>query len=197
MAWRSWYGALYAEDVIRLTPRLTLSLGFRDEFTTGWNEAHGRASNYTYPNGVISSQPTVGTSVFTVNNAKFLPQPRIGLAWSPFTTQAARSFARASACTTICRMRWATAPIRTLHLIRPIVCRPCRFHRCPSSIGSDSRDCETRARRSPAGSANADVDFLVAACQQAMTANTSLTVGYVGRMAIMNCSAWTRMSRSR
>ena len=37
-----------------------------------------------YPNGVISTQPQVGTSAFTVNNAKFLPEPRIGLAWSPF-----------------------------------------------------------------------------------------------------------------
>ena len=25
-----------------------MTLGFRDEFTTGWNEAHGRASTYTY-----------------------------------------------------------------------------------------------------------------------------------------------------
>ena len=84
MNWRSLFGAWYAEDVIRVTPKLTLSLGFRDEFTTGWNEAHGRAANYTYPNGVISTQPHIGNSVFTANNAKFLPQPRIGLAWSPF-----------------------------------------------------------------------------------------------------------------
>ena len=47
-------------------------------------EANGRASNYSYTNGIISSQPHIGTSVFTVNNAKFLPQPRAGLAWSPF-----------------------------------------------------------------------------------------------------------------
>ena len=67
---------------IRLRPNLTLSLGFRDEFTTGWNEVDGRASTYTYPNGVIASQPTVGSSAFTVNNGKFLPQPRLGLAWS-------------------------------------------------------------------------------------------------------------------
>ncbi len=40
-----------------LSPRLTLSLGFRDEFSTGWNEAYGKASNYTFANGVISSQP--------------------------------------------------------------------------------------------------------------------------------------------
>ncbi len=72
------------QDTIRVTPRLTVTLGFRDEFDTGWNEAHGRASNYTYPDGIISSQPAIGNSVFTVNNAKFLPQPRVGLAWSPF-----------------------------------------------------------------------------------------------------------------
>lgn len=81
--WRSLFGALYAEDVIRVSPAFTLSLGFRDEFTTGWNEAHGRAANYSFANGVINTQPLIGNSVFTVNNAKFLPQPRIGLAWSP------------------------------------------------------------------------------------------------------------------
>ena len=83
MAWRSLYGAFFAQDVIRLSPRLTVSLGFRDEFSTGWNEAHGRASNYTFSNGIISSLPRVSDSLFTVNNAKVLPQPRIGLAWSP------------------------------------------------------------------------------------------------------------------
>jgi len=87
MNWRSLFGAFYAEDVIRVTPKLTLSLGFRDEFSTGWNEAHGRAANYTFPNGVISDQPHIGDSLFTENNAKFLPQPRIGVAWSPFSNK--------------------------------------------------------------------------------------------------------------
>ncbi|HEX3880458.1 MAG TPA: carboxypeptidase regulatory-like domain-containing protein, partial [Bryobacteraceae bacterium] len=82
LGWRSWFGAFYAEDAIRLRPNLTLSLGFRDEFTTGWNEQFDRASTYTYPNGIISSQPTVGSSAFTDNKGKFLPQPRIGLAWA-------------------------------------------------------------------------------------------------------------------
>ena len=49
LGWRSLFGAFYVEDVIRLSPRLTLSLGFRDESSTGWNEAHGRAANYTTP----------------------------------------------------------------------------------------------------------------------------------------------------
>ena len=84
LGWRSWYGAWYAEDAIRVTPKLTITVGFRDEFTTGWNEVKNRASVYTYPNGEISSQPAVGSSAFTVNNAKFLPQPRLGLAWRPF-----------------------------------------------------------------------------------------------------------------
>ena len=87
LGWRSLFGALYAEDTIRATSRLTLTIGFRDESSTGWNEVHGRASTYTYPNGIISTQPTIGNSAFTVNNAKFLPQPRLGLAFSPSLTR--------------------------------------------------------------------------------------------------------------
>ena len=87
MNWRSLLGALHAQDTIRVSPRLTVTLGFRAEFTTGWNEAHGRAANYTFTNGVISTQPRVADSLFTMNNAKFLPQPRIGVAWSPFSAK--------------------------------------------------------------------------------------------------------------
>jgi hypothetical protein len=83
LSWRSLFGAFYAEDVIRVSPAFTLSLGFRDEFSTGWNEAFGRASNYQFTNGVINTQPTIGNRTFINNNAWFLPQPRIGLAWSP------------------------------------------------------------------------------------------------------------------
>jgi hypothetical protein len=83
MNWRSLFGAWYVEDVIRWKPSLAVTLGLRDEFTTGWNEAHGRAANYFYTNGVINSAPHVGGSEFSTNNAKFLPQPRIGIAWSP------------------------------------------------------------------------------------------------------------------
>jgi hypothetical protein len=84
MNWRSFLSALYAEDVIRLNRKLTVSLGIRTEFTNGWNEAHGRAANYSFTNGVISNQPRVADQEFTTNNARFLPQPRIGVAWIPF-----------------------------------------------------------------------------------------------------------------
>ena len=84
LSWRSLEGAFFAEDAIKLTPSLEVRLGFRGEFTNGWNEANGRASNYLFTNGVINTNPTVGSSAFTVNNAKFLPAPRVGIAWSPF-----------------------------------------------------------------------------------------------------------------
>src|SRR6185437_14487243 len=41
LGWRSLFGAWYAEDSIRLRPNLTVRLGVRHEFTTGWNEAFG------------------------------------------------------------------------------------------------------------------------------------------------------------
>ncbi|MDE3197210.1 MAG: carboxypeptidase regulatory-like domain-containing protein, partial [Acidobacteriota bacterium] len=95
LGWRSLFTASYVEDVIRLRPHLTVSLGFRDESSTGWNEAHGRAATYTFTNGVISTQPVIGSSAFTGNNAKFLPQPRFGLAWSPGVVRSHATVVRA------------------------------------------------------------------------------------------------------
>ena len=57
----------------RLRRNLTLRVGLRHEFTTGWNEDSGRAANYvTDANGVLMTDPLVGNSVFTQNNAKQL-----------------------------------------------------------------------------------------------------------------------------
>jgi hypothetical protein len=85
LGWRSLEGAFYTEDTIRVNPSLELRFGFRGELTNGYNEVLGRASNYAFEsNGVIQTQPVVGTSPFSENNAKFLPAPRVGFAWSPF-----------------------------------------------------------------------------------------------------------------
>lgn len=84
LSWRSLEGAAYAEDTIRLKPSFELELGFRDEFTNGWNEASGRSSNYAFDaNGVIETQPFLGRSAFTANRATFLPAPRVAFSWSP------------------------------------------------------------------------------------------------------------------
>jgi Carboxypeptidase regulatory-like domain/TonB-dependent Receptor Plug Domain len=86
LGWRSLFGAFYVEDTIKLRPNLTLQLGLRDEFTTGWNEVFGRAANYiTNGQSVLLTTPRVADSVFTQNNAKYLLGPRVGLAWDPFS----------------------------------------------------------------------------------------------------------------
>jgi hypothetical protein len=85
LGWRSWFGAAYVDDTIRLRPNLTLDLGLRYEYTTGWNEVSGRAANYITDNtGVLETAPITGQSIFTKNNARKLFAPRIGLAWDPF-----------------------------------------------------------------------------------------------------------------
>src|SRR5438445_5088955 len=88
LGWRSLEGAFYVEDAIRVKPSLELRIGFRAEFTNGWNEANGRASNYLFDSsGVIGTQPEVSGSAFTANTAKCLPAPRVSVAWSPFASK--------------------------------------------------------------------------------------------------------------
>jgi len=85
LGWRSLYGAWYVQDSIRLRRNLTVQLGLRHEFDTGWNEESGRAANYvTDANGVLVTNPVVGSSAFTQNNAKKLFGPRVGIAWDVF-----------------------------------------------------------------------------------------------------------------
>jgi hypothetical protein len=180
LGWRSLFTAEYAEDVIRLNRKLTLTLGFRAESSTGWNEAHGRAATYTYPNGIISTQPTLSSSAFTVNNAKFLPEPRFGLAWSPF----------ANAHPTVIRIGWGmyndlqdalgyrtdqNAPFNpTYNLstnvsqlpILPAAAVPSGAKLVPGGVQPDMQTPTVMSW-----------SFRV---QQQITANTALTVGYVG-----------------
>jgi hypothetical protein len=81
LGWRSLEGAAFIEDTVKLTPRLELRAGFRSESTNGWNEAQGRASNYIVTDGVLQTQPRIGGSALTKNNAVWLPEPRVGFAW--------------------------------------------------------------------------------------------------------------------
>ena len=85
LGWRSLFGAWYVQDAIKLRRNLTIRAGVRQEFTTGWNEAFGRAANYIPDaNGVLETAPRVANSVYTQNNATHLFSGRIGLAWDPF-----------------------------------------------------------------------------------------------------------------
>ncbi|HEX4153980.1 MAG TPA: carboxypeptidase-like regulatory domain-containing protein [Acidobacteriaceae bacterium] len=89
LAWRSLFAAAYVEDTWKPTPALEIRAGLRSESTTGWNEAQGRAAVYGFtPSAVsgelpvINTNPTTGSSGLTDNRAKFLPEPRFGLAWN-------------------------------------------------------------------------------------------------------------------
>ena len=84
LGWRSLFGAGFIEDAWKVTPRLELRGGFRFESTNGWNEAHSRASNYGFTNGVINTNPTIGGSALLDNRATFMPEPRIGVAYDLF-----------------------------------------------------------------------------------------------------------------
>src|SRR5205809_761372 len=81
MYWRSTEGAWYVQDVMQLRPNLTLRAGLRHEFTNGWNEKYGRASQYIPDaGGVLTSDPVtsathIGRSTFLENNAKKLFSP--------------------------------------------------------------------------------------------------------------------------
>ncbi len=77
-------GAWYVQDAMKVRQNLTVEVGLRHEFDTGWNEEAGRAANFiTDANGVLETSPRIGGSAFTQNNAKWLFGPRVAVAWDP------------------------------------------------------------------------------------------------------------------
>jgi len=84
LGWRSLFGAGFIEDAWKITPRLELRAGLRVESSNGWNESRGRAANYLFTDGVINSTPFVGSAALTDNKAKFMPEPRVGIAYDPW-----------------------------------------------------------------------------------------------------------------
>ncbi len=87
LSYRTTLAAWYVQDEIKLKPNLSLRLGLRDEMTTGFNEKSCRAANYEFdPNGIPNTEPFIGCSALTQNNALALLQPGIGLAWDPTGT---------------------------------------------------------------------------------------------------------------
>ncbi len=81
LGWRTLAGSGFVQDTIKVNKRLELRAGFRSESTDGWNEAQGRAANYAIVNGVLQTQPIIGSSALTTNRAVLLPEPRVGFAW--------------------------------------------------------------------------------------------------------------------
>jgi hypothetical protein len=84
LGWRSLFASAFVEDIWKINKRLEVRAGFRSESTNGWNEVLGRAGNYAIVNGIVQTNPVVGSSALTNNRAKFLPNPRVGFAWDVF-----------------------------------------------------------------------------------------------------------------
>jgi Carboxypeptidase regulatory-like domain len=180
LGWRSWLGAGYIEDTIRFTPRLEVRAGIRFESTNGWNESQGRAANYGFTNGVINTNPTVSSAALTDNRAKFLPEPRVGLAWDPHgdgktSVRAAFGLHRSLLDTLDYRLDQA-APFNTTLTL--------------SSVAVSSLNI-TPSTPPPAGSliSPSNVQTNIATpivlswslfVEQQIAPNTSLTIGYVG-----------------
>jgi hypothetical protein len=82
LGWRALFIDGYLEDTYRPTPRLELRAGFRSESSTGWSESQGRAGVYDFTDGVIDTTPSVQSNALMDNRAKFLAEPRLGLAWN-------------------------------------------------------------------------------------------------------------------
>ena len=178
LGWRSSEGAFYAEDAVKLKPSLELRVGFRGEFTNGWNEVDGRASNYLYNSaGVILSPPAVGTSALAVNNAKFLPAPRLSLAWAPFASK--KTVVRAGVgvyyalLDSLSYRLDQNPPYNTVYAVKNIPF---------SSIGPDKT--YTGAKIIPSGVQpnlqTPTVESYTFKIEQQIAPNTVLSVGYIG-----------------
>src|SRR5215467_14335203 len=87
LGWRQWEGAFYFQDEMKLKSNFTLRLGLRDEMTNGWHEVRSRCSNLLYDAlGAPTNDFLTGDSCLTINHAKALLQPRVGIAWDPTGT---------------------------------------------------------------------------------------------------------------
>ncbi len=180
LSFRMLQGAYYAEDVIKLRPSLELRIGFRGESTNGWNESHNRSSNWLFDsNGVIQTNPLVGASPFTENKAKFLPSPRLGLAWSPFSknTVIRAGFGIYYTLNDAISYRLTqSAPFNTVLVLRNI---PVTSANVVPGVAPPSGSKISPAGVQPDLATPANVNYSLT-IQQAITPSTTVSIGYVG-----------------
>jgi hypothetical protein len=172
LGWRSTFADAYVEDTIKLLHNLELRAGLRTESTDGWNASHGRAPVYGFANGVINTTPTTGSAALTTDRAKFLPEPRVGLSYDPFST--GKTVVRASfgvhhsLLDTLDYRLDQSAPFNTIY----------------STSGTVSNATSGTSSVSPS-TVQPDINTPTVLAwtlrvEQQMAPDTSLTVGYVG-----------------
>jgi hypothetical protein len=172
LGWRSTFVAGYVEDTVKLLPNLELRAGVRSESTDGWNASHGRAPVYGFTNGVINTTPTTGSAALTTDRARFLPEPRLGLSYDPFST--GKTVVRASVglhhalLDTLDYRLDQSAPFNTIYSASGTVANPTSgaLSVSPSTVQPDI--------------STPSVIAWTLRVEQQVAPSTSLTVGYVG-----------------
>jgi len=180
LGWRSFEGAGFFEDTIKISPRFELRAGFRSESTNGWNESQGRAANYAIVNGVLQTTPVVGNSALSDNRAKFLPNPRLGFAWDVRgngTTAIRGGIGLYHGLLDTLDYRLdQTAPFNTAESIKTIAVSSLNF---TAGVPPPSTAKVSPSNVQPNLSTPAVITWSLRIEQQ-IAPNTSLTVGYVG-----------------
>jgi hypothetical protein len=172
LGWRSTFADGYIEDTIKVLPNLEIRAGIRSESTDGWDASHGRAPVYGFTNGVINTNPTTGSAALTINRAKFLPEPRLGISYDPFTT--GKTVVRASfgmhhaLLDTLDYRLDQSAPFNTIYTTSGTVTNPTSG---PSSISPSTVQPDI---------STPSVFAWTLRVEQQVAPNTSLTIGYVG-----------------
>ena len=196
LGWRSLFGAWYVEDTIKLRPNLTLRAGLRHEFTTGWNEASGRAANYVTGCQRRSADHTPSSAIPSSrkNNAKKLFGPRVALAWDPFRQRQNRRPRRLRNLLFADRRPQLPAELAAALQRRGVLFRSAAYHhsdrsrraaaassrrtRCPAPLH------HLRPARHPGGRQNAHRSGVELHHRAAAQRNTALRVAYVGSFGI-------------
>jgi Carboxypeptidase regulatory-like domain/TonB-dependent Receptor Plug Domain len=77
----------FVQDTYKVTQSLTLDLGLRYDYITPLGEAHNRMANFWYPTGQIITAGTQGypSNLEVTDKADFAP--RVGIAYSPLSSQ--------------------------------------------------------------------------------------------------------------
>ncbi len=84
------YGG-FIQDVFKVSPKLTLNLGLRYDYTTPITEAHNQQSNFDFTTQqlVVAGQNGASDGLVTTDKDDFAP--RVGLAWNVFKNTVIRS----------------------------------------------------------------------------------------------------------